>query len=970
MANHIDIDFEEIFAGRKRPGRPATRPPGRRWILLGIVLLVLVVGLRVLDFYGEWLWFTSLGQADLLLRRVFVPLTLFLAVLAVAAAWLAGNWWWAVERVARLGAWPGQRGALPPRARLRRWVLLAAVLGGALLALGVADRWATVLLYRAQVSFGVVDPLFGRDVAFHVFTVPLLRLAQGVAAAAVGLALAGAVAVYAVGGLLDFRQGGLRVVGSARLHLLVLAALAALVWAAGQWLARFELLYAGRPGGLTAAPGYTDAMVRLPAYNLLVGVGVVLAVLLLASARGARLWLPLGAVGVAVGLRLLLLDVLPPLVQRYRVAPDEFGYEQPYITDAITMTRRAHALDQVEDVEYDPAATLTSDLLEENRPAVGGVRLWDWQILLTMWEQLQEIRTYYRFLDVDVDRYVVGAGRRQVMIALRELEQAELRNPSWVNERLQFTHGFGLALTPVDEVDSRGQAVLWVKDIPPIAQAPFEQTITQPRIYFGQAQDDRYVIVGTSAQEFDYPVGSTNARNTYDGADGVTLSSVWRRLLFALRFGDVEILLSDALTAQTRILMHRNITDRVARLAPFLRLDPDPYPVLTDDGRLVWIYDAYTATDRYPYAQPVPVGRSELAVLAGQRYARNSVKVTVDAYDGTTTFYRVDPTDPIAAAWDRVFPSLFAPEAMPADLRAHWRYPEALFRAQAEILLRYHMVEPDTFYNSEDPWVVPTQTRAQDERVAVAPYYVTMPLRGETRSEFLLMLPFNPARKELMTAWLAARCDPPNYGGLVLYRFAKGRQVDGPQLVESRIDNDTDISAQLTLWSQAGSRTIRGNLLVIPVGDAILYVEPLFLQAGENALPELKRVIVASSDRVAMEQTLEAALEALVGGTGETTPEAATGAGTAEAATGEAEVPDQEIEPTPEVGPPGTVADLVRLATRHEAAAREALQVGDWVAFGREMAALRSTVLRLGELTGGPVPTATAPAAPAGTVAP
>jgi len=942
MNARSEIDFESLFrrsraasVGRQR------RPLGRRFWLAALAFVLLAFASRGVRLVTDWLWFSSLEQQQVLATRIMAPLALFAAATVLGAVWLGGNWWLAARRLPAV--FPGQRPLAPPGAR--RLALLTALAAAAVVAGGVAAGWPTVLLYLHQVPFGLTDPHYGRDVAFYVFTVPALRLAQQTAVAWLVLAAGGAALLYAAGGLLRLGQRKTVAPRAVRAHLFGLLALWSLAWSAGMLLARFEALSARTTGGGFTGAGHTAATITLPAYTAVAAVGVVAAGLLIVTARSRHWWLPFGVLAAALVLRAVLVDAAPALVQRYRVQPDEFAREAPYIERAIHMTRRAYGVDGMVETSYDPVESLSAELLEAHADTVANVRLWDWSVLLQQFQQLQEIRTYYRFLDVDVDRYDTSDGQRQVMLALREMDQTELRNPTWVNRRLQFTHGFGAVVAPVDEVDARGQAVFWARDIPVRAREPFDVELLQPRIYFGQAQDDRYVVVQTKEEEFDYPMGQENARNRYDGADGVRLSSRLRRLLFALRFGEVNLLVSEALGPESRILLHRNITDRVRLLAPFLDYDEDPYPVITADGRIVWIYDAYTSSERYPYAQRLGATHPDLAALTGINYVRNSVKVAIDAYDGRPRFHIVDPSDPVVAAWASVFPTLFERQPMTADLQAHWRYPETLFRVQAEILLRYHMTDPFVFYNAEDLWAVPTETRGQGERALVQPYYVTMRLRDGERAEFVLILPFSPARKDLMVAWLAARSDPPHYGQLVLYRFAKGIQIDGPQLVESRIDNDTEISAQLTLWSQTGSQTIRGNLLAIPIQDAMLYVEPLFLRADTRSLPELKRVIAATKDRVAMEETLDRAIQVLLG-----LPAAQPGAAPAAAPRALGVAP-------PPGAPDPRLEELVRSAGERERAAREALGRGDWSAFGREMTALQRVLDDLA-LRVGPTPTA------------
>ena len=947
------------------------RRGARWWILVVLIVIGFFVVLRLMGIYSDWLWFASLGQQTVMRTQILAPLALFSVAFIVALLWLLGNWMYAVHRTAGRAVWPGQTQALPGAKMTRGLVAAVAVLMSLLVGAGLASAWPTFALYLGRSPFGRIDPIFGLDVSYYVFTLPMLGLLQSVLSSLVITALIGAVVIYAMGGLLELRHRVLRVPPGARAHLVLLGALWALVWAAGLWLSRYELLGTYRDSGVFFGPGYADIHVRLPALTALAVVAVVLAATLLVMIRSNRPWLPLAAIGVAILIRVVAVDVMPGLIQQYRVRPDELHLEWPYIENAIAGTRAAYDLDVVKELEYDPEGQVTAELIEANRGTFQNVRLWDWKVLLGMFEQIQEIRTYYRFLDVDLDRYGPPEEQHQVNLAVRELDVNELRNPTWVNRHLEFTHGFGVVVSPVNEVDSRGQAVLWAKDIPPVTVPPFDVEITQPRVYFGQAAEDSYVVVRTKAQEFDYPSGSDNVRSTYDGADGVDVGSSWRQLLYAISFGDIEILLSDAIVDESRILLYRNITERVQRLAPFLTYDADPYIVVTPDGRMVWIYDAYTSTDRYPYSQPVPSGGPELRDLAGLNYVRNSVKVVIDAYDGTTRFFVVDPEDPILKAWQRVFPTLFTTEGADNEMfREHWRYPEALLRAQAESYTRYHMSQPDVFYNAEDVWTVPRETREQGEKVPVEPYYVTMKLRGAEKPEFLLMLPFSPAEKQVMIGWLAARNDPPHYGELVVYRLAKGRRIDGPELVENRIDNDTEVSGQLTLWSQAGSRTIRGNLLVIPLEDTIMYVEPLYLAAEGSSFPELKRVIVASQEVIVMDTTLDKALRTLVartevgaaGGDGgeraiETEAEAQSDAQRESARTGEG-----ALAPLP--GSPEAAADLLQIeaetdvaalvqrARAHQDAARSALQRGDWESFGREMAALQAVIERLDELTG------------------
>jgi len=991
-----DIDFESLFRSDNGRG-PARRRPRLRWPWVALLLLVAAFlgGRGLATLVTDALWFAALGHAAVLRTQLLAPLALFGTAFAIGFAWLAAHWMWAARRVTGAAAGRGPRAARTARVGLR-WVavLSAAALAGAT-ATAAASAWQAVLLYSSRAAFGSADPIFGRDIGFFVFDLPVWHLVQRLVVTWVSGALVGAAVVYGVGGAVEVgqwvaetrRRGSVRGmvvrVGRpemprfVRAHLMSLAGLLALGVAWGQWLARFDLVYAERASGVFYGPGYADAQARLSAYGLCALALALAGALFLVGARWGRLWLPPAAAGIALALRLVAGEAYPSFVQSYLVRPNELERERPYIGHNIALTRAAYGLADVATTEYLPGKRVAAESLTAHRATVDAIRLWDWRVLLDYLDQRQSIRPYYDFIDVDVDRYALAGGSRQVEIAARELDIRRLSNPSWINRHLEYTHGFGTVVVPVNAIGPGGQPVLWARDLPPAFDPAFDRPALQPRIYFGEATDGDYAVVRTRASEFDYPQGDANARTTYDGRDGVALGSRWRRMLFTLRFGDTEILLSSALEPESRVLMYRNLVARAQRLAPFLLFDRDPYLVHTADGRMVWLLDAYTATDRYPYAQPSAVtfaaARPGAQVTRRLNYIRNSVKVAIDAYDGTVAFHVADPADPLIQAWSRVFPGLFQPAgAMAEDLVAHWRYPETLFQAQAVIYARYHMASPDVFYNAEDLWEIPAETRGQGSAQPMSPYYVTMALRDADAPEFLLMLPFAPAGKKNMAAWLAARSDPAHYGELVLYNFGKGQQVDGPEQIESRIDNDTEISAQLTLWSQAGSETIRGNLLVIPLGDALLYVEPLYLQAETNALPELKRVIVADGERVVMRLTLAEALAALTAGEGaagegETArspgapaapgPAPATPASRATATAGPGGTTDGAATPGGAAG----VAALWAESRRRQRAAGDALARGDWLGFGREMDALQRTLDRLESLTGTPSPDAPPP---------
>lgn len=961
------IDFDELFAQLRGSGRPGRRGPGgagpnrppaprhlpwRPMALAALVVAILALIGGGATFITDAWWFASLGQAAVFRQRIVAPLAVFGAAAAIGFLWLAAQWWWATRGVTAEARFSGQRGLGSARRPLAALLTVVAAVVAVSIASGAAGLWPQLLAWQHRRPFGTLDPLFGRDVAFYVFSLPLLRAAQAMAWSWLLAAFVGCAVVYAVGGALDLRRGRFTVGRRARAHLSALAALGALLWAFGEWLARFNLLFADRSGDSFFGPGYTDATVRLFGHRALIAVGIAVAVGFAASIAANRLIWPLGLIAGALALQALLVSLVPMVVQQYRVGPNELDLERPYIQHNIDLTRKAWGIDAVTERPFAPKPRVDRAALEAEGDALTSVRLWDWRVMHPTVVQLQALRKYYDFLDVDVDRYTLASGPRQTLIAARELVASALPNRTWVNTHLKYTHGYGAVLNPVDEVGPQGRPVLWLRDIPISTRPPFELDVAEARIYFGESPGAEYVVVGTRGGEFDATAPESEVRTTrYDGADGVGIGSRWRRLLFAIRFGDTEPLLSPEITAESKVLFRRTITERIRALAPFLTLDADPYLVVSPEGRLVWIVDAYTATDRYPYSRPI---RTNLSATGAANYVRNSVKVVVDAYDGRPTFYVVDDTDPLIAAWQGAFPTLFRPAAeMPAGLRAHWRYPEGLFRLQAEIYTRYHITAAVEFYNANDVWVFPAETfEAGSGRQVTQPYYVTLRLHDQAASEFVLMLPFTPRERQNLVGWLAGRSDGEAYGQLVAYRFHEGEQYYGPAQIESVIDQDTEISQQLTLWGQSGSQVVRGNLLIIPLGETLLYVEPLYLAAtSSDALPELKRVIVADNERVVMRPTLDEALSALVGG-GPAVAEPPADDGDAAAAPARPAPARPAPAAAPDLPADAGAAALAAFALERRQAAQDALASGDWEAFGREMSQLDAALDRLAVLTG------------------
>jgi uncharacterized membrane protein (UPF0182 family) len=795
----------------------------------------------------------------------------------------------------------------------RLLILAVALVVGVLIAWGETTNWDLVLRFIYQVPYGQDDPLFGKDIGFYLFSLPAYVALKNWLLLVLFLSSVMAGALYFVYGDINVDHWPFSVSPAAIGHGSVLLGLYFAIKAWSYALDRFLLLY--NDNGVVVGAGYTDVHVELPVLWLLIGLAAAAAVVAWVNARLRTYRFVIAPLVVVFGCSFLFAEVFPALFERFFVKPSELQLETPYIQWNISLTQEAYNLRQITVKPFAAEQDLSFQTLQNNRGTSDNIRLWDWQPLMDTYAQLQEIRTYYRFLDVDIDRYHLDGAYQQVTLAARELAPALLsaNAQTWVNLHLLFTHGNGVVMSPVTQKSAEGLPNFYLKDIPPVASGG--PRIAEPRIYFGQSASG-YVIVKGSTPEFDYPKGSDNVYANYDGADGIPIGRAAWRALFAWYFDDVNILLSRYITGESRIMLHRNIQDRVRTIAPFLQLDRDPYVVISD-GRLYWMQDAYTTSDWFPYAQPQPSSNTN--------YIRNSVKVVIDAYNGTVTLYVADAADPIVGTYQRIFPGLFRPfAAMPPDLQRHIRYPEDLFDVQAQQYRAYHMDAPEVFYNREDLWQFPREPTIPDRINAdsstrMAPYYIMMRLPGESRAEFFLMLPMAPSQRENMIAWLAARCDLPDYGKLIVYEFPKDKLVYGPFQIEARINQNTEISQQISLWNQMGSRVIRGNLLVVPIENSILYVSPLYLRAESGQLPELKRVIAAYGDRVVMENTLPEALAALF----------------------KQSVPVAALPTRAGAAPAGPADARAREALGHYDRAIDRLKAGDWSGFGAELDALR-----------------------------
>ncbi len=889
------------------------------WLVLAGVVVALVA--PAIPLYTDWLWFQEVGYTQVFLSilslRGYLVAGVGLAVLVVLYANLAfaarsapPDVLWELED--QLGL-PSRVVIEPLIRRLLPGVLLVIALFSGL---GAGSSWATILAYVNQVPFETTDPLFGRDLAFFVFSLPLWRLVHGwvttLAAATLGLTLV----LYVLQRSLVLTNRGPRLAQGARTHLLVLGAVLLALKAVGFWLDRFELVFS--PRGIVFGASYTDIHASLPVLGALAVLAGLCAASCLVQVFRPGLRVVAGGLVALAFVWIMGLGVYPALLQRLRVTPNELVAERPFIEHNIRMTRQAYGLDRIVEKDFPVDESLDARALERNAATVKNIRLWDYRPLLRTYGQLQEIRTYYKFRDVDNDRYLVDGEYRQLMLSPRELSYEHLPSRIWINEHLTYTHGYGVVVGPVNRISPEGLPEFFVKDIPPRSTPSFPG-ITRPEMYYGEISN-QYVFVRTLSQELNYPSGDQNVYSTYTGRGGIAVSSWWRKLAFAARFGEPKILLSNDLTSESRIMIYRKVVERIRQIAPFFDFDHDPYIVVTDDGRFVWMLDGYTITDRYPYSDPVHgLGN----------YIRNSVKVTVDAYDGTVNYYLADPSDPLVRTYARAFPGLLKPlDQMPPDLRRHIRYPEDFFTIQARKYATYHMQDPQVFYNKEDLWAVPRRvTEGRD--VEMEPYYTIMKLPGESREEFMLLSLFNPSRRDNMIAWIAARSDPPNYGRLFVYNFPKQKLVYGPRQIEARIDQDPVISQQLSLWNQRGSTVIRGSLLAIPIDQSLVYIQPLYLAASEQgALPELRRVIVAYGNTIAMESTLEHSLARIFGGRVE--PPAAP-------RTGE----------TPPQGPSARADGATARAWEAWTRAQDALRRGDWAAYGTEQKRLEDALRQL-----------------------
>ena len=925
---------------RPAPAQLPPMPPGARKVfltILAVFFLAMIVLPWLASFATDWLWFQEIGFESVFMTSLVWRVMLFVIGAAIAFAFFYGN-----VRIARgpektfpvLYVNRGDGVPIDVSRTFTKVFFPAALVLAFLTAVTASALWMTFLKAFNAVAVGTPDPLFGRDLGFYLFKLPAIAVVLNTLVTLTLLALVASAALYWMRNEITVPPKRATATPRASRHvggLLVL--LFALIAIRLLLVATSNLLYSNT-GPLVGA-SYTDIHITLKGIYVSAVVAVLAAVWIVVGIVRDRLAVSaVSAVVAYIVVSVLARGLVPAAFQKLVVAPNELTREAPYLTHHIAATRKAWGLDSVQARDLSGEATLTRADVAANATTVENVRLWERELLKQTFGQLQEIRTYYDFVNVDDDRYMIEGKYRQIHLAARELNTQSLPTRTFINERLTFTHGMGITMAPVNQVTAEGLPVLFVKDLPPASTVSLK--LTRPQVYYGELTNS-HVFVGTGQREFDYPAGDKNIYTNYTGKGGVPLGSFVRRVLYAWQLGSLKILLSDDIAGNARILYRRNVLERATTAMPFLDFDGDPYLVLDDAGQLKWILDAYTTSATYPYAQ---------RTTSGTNYMRNSVKVVVDAYDGTVDAYIADTGDPVVKTYARIFDGIFKPlSALPADLRRHVRYPADLFRVQSTLHATYHMVEPATFYHREDQWQIP---RTQGQQTSENPFmrHMIMRLPGEDAAEYIFMTPFTPRGKDNLAAWMVARMDGDNYGKLSVYQFPKQSLVYGPMQITNRINQDTEIARQITLWSQSGSRVIRGELLVIPIEESLIYVQPIYLRAEGGSIPELKRVVVAHQSSVVMAETLEEGLNIVFGSGAATRGNTAT-TDTAPTTRVAAPAAAPSVSAAPPAAGPAANADLLRQAQQHYDRALAAQRAGNWAEYGREIEQLGATLRRL-----------------------
>src|SRR5665648_444924 len=896
-----------------------------KWIIIGIILLVVIIAGAVASIYIDLIWFKSVQYVTvfwkILLTKGVVMLFFAAAFFILSFINLSFARRFAPEFQVEIGQDELERPEIQLYKSLqniqinKKFVLWFSLIVALFMGFSESSSWEKILIYLNRTSFGITDPIFNKDIGFYMFSLPFWEFVRNWLSFALSIIAVVVAAIYIAKRAVKYEYKKLIIETPVKVHLSLLIGFILILKSWQYWLNTFKILYSTQ--GVIFGAGYTEIHANLLALRVLMVVALICAALFFVTARKENWKLPVLGLAVLIGVTVLLGGIYPEIMQKAIVLPNESRKERPYILNNIEATRAAYGLDKIKEEEFPVKEGISFEDIEKNDKIISNIRLWDWRPL----KQIQAIRLYYDFNSVDMDRYYFNGNYQQVMVSPRELDKNKIPEQArtWVNETLTYTHGYGVVVNSVNKISGEGLPNLLIKDIPPVSNV--DLTITRPEIYYGEITKG-YVIVKTKAKEFDYPKGDDNAYSTYSGNGGVPVSSLWRRILFSIKYSNPQILLTTSFTRESRIMIYRNIQERVNKVAPFLGYDNDPYMVISKEGKLFWIQDAYTTSSNYPYSTPFanpPKGSFN--------YIRNSVKVTIDAYNGTMDFYIVDQKDPLVKVYQNIFPQLFKNfDQMPEDLNEHIRYPKDLFQVQAELYSTYHMTDPDVFYNKEDYWNTPNEIYEEDE-IRMEPYYIITKLPGYEREEFILMTPFTPSTKSNMIAWLAAKSDQPEYGGLIVYKFPKDKLIFGPMQIEARIDQDSEISQQLTLWGQKGSTVIRGNLLVIPIEKSIIYVEPLYLRAETGEIPELKRVIVSNGSDVVMGNSLQDALEKLFART----------------------FKEKEVTVT---GEEKTLKDLIKEAAGYYENAQNFAREGNWSKYGEELQKLEQTLKLLEEASG------------------
>lgn len=896
----------------------ANKAKNLKWIIIGIVLLAIIIVGVIASIYIDLIWFKSVQYVTvfwkILLTKGVVMLFFAAAFFILSFINLSFARRFAPEFQVEISQDEFERPEIQLYKSLqniqinKKFVFWFSLIIALFMGFSEGASWEKILIYLNRTSFGITEPIFNRDVGFYMFSLPFWEFVRNWLSFALTLIAVVVGAIYVLKRAIKYEYKKLIIETPVKVHLSLLIGFILILKSWQYWLNAYKILYSTR--GVIFGAGYTEIYANLLALRILMVLALVCAVLFFITARKENWKLPLLGLAVLIGVSILMGGIYPAIIQSAVVLPNEGTKERPYILNNIEATRLAYGLDKIEVKDFPVKEELSFEDIEKNEETIRNIRLWDWRPIKQTLKQIQAIRLYYDFNSVDVDRYYFNGNYQQVMVSPRELDTDKIPEQArtWVNEVLTYTHGYGVVVNPVNKISGEGLPYLLIKDIPPVSSVNL--TITRPEIYYGEITKG-YVIVKTKAKEFDYPKGDENIYSTYAGNGGMLVSSLWRRILFSIKYSNPQILLTTNLTPESRIMINRNIQERVKKVAPFLSYDKDPYMVISKEGKLFWIQDAYTISSNYPYSTPV----------SGDyfNYIRNSVKVVIDAYNGTIDFYIIDQKDPVVEVYKNIFPKLFKNfDQMPGDLKEHIRYPKDLFQVQAELYSTYHMMDPDVFYNKEDYWDIPNELYGEDE-IRMEPYYIITKLPDHEKEEFILMTPFTPNTKNNMIAWMAAKNDQPDYGKLIVYKFPKEKLIFGPMQIEARIDQDSEISQQLTLWGQKGSTVIRGNLLVIPIEESILYVEPLYLRAEKGEIPELKRVIVSNGSDVMIGNNLEEALEKLFART----------------------FGERKVVIT---GEEKDLKDLIKEAAGYYENAQKYAQEGNWSKYGEELQKLEQTL--------------------------